>query len=482
MKFLDVSENLSVTASSLNLDPIFADERWQVLGDMIPDGIILVDQRGIVRYINAAAESIAETVRQDVVGQALQSFVSEANLPLNDLVDIFLRGARVNKVVSDPQGRSYALSTRSQRHRSGDNNCFLILLRNLNVLQRIAEGTEGGVADMSVQHPNGRGSTERDPIIVSEASSTMLDWGLRAMSMGSRLLILGESGVGKTQFARMLHRRSGPAGRPFVHVNCGSIPESLFESEMFGYERGSFTGALAKGKKGLIEAADGGTLFLDEVGEIPLQCQAKILQVLEGGVVQRVGATTPRKLNLQIIAATNRNLSQLVEEGSFRRDLFYRLSVVTLRLPPLWQRPELIPPLIDRFLGDVNRRRRTPLQIDAGCRARLQSYRFPGNIRELENIVEHLAVVCDTVAMVGDLPLAEVTTAAPPSPTLMPGDEPAASNASAALPAGFNLREAVRLYEAKLIETAIKSEGSKRRAAERLGVDIATIVRKTKGD
>jgi transcriptional regulator with PAS, ATPase and Fis domain len=449
---------------------------------MMPDGVILVDRSGIIRYINAAAESITETARQTVVGQPLLSFVAETRLQFADLMDIFLRGGRVNKVISDQEGRSYALSTRSHRQGNGESNCFLILLRNLSVLRKIASAGEGdGIVGLRAPQPGEGGRTERDPVIVGEATSTMLERGLRAMSMGSRLLILGESGVGKSELARMLHRRSGSAGRPFVHVNCGSIPESLFESEMFGYERGSFTGALAKGKKGLIEAADGGTLFLDEIGEVPLHCQAKILQVLEEGLVQRVGATAPRKLHLQIVTATNRDLAQLVAEGCFRRDLFYRLSVVTLHLAPLWQRPELIPPLIERFLVDVNRRRAVPLKIDAGCRARLQTYSFPGNIRELENIVEYLAVVCDAVATAADLPLAETAGVAPPQPAPVHVEESVEPATPVALPSGFNLREAVRRYESQLIETAIKSVGSKRRAAELLGVDIATIVRKSKG-
>ena len=249
---------------------------------------------------------------------------------------------------------------------------------------------------------------------------------------------------------------------------------------MLGYERGAFTGALARGKKGLIEAADGGTLFLDEVGEIPLQCQAKILRVLEDGLVLRVGATTPRRLRLQIIAATNRDLQQLVLEERFRRDLFYRLSVVTLHLPPLRQRAELIPPLLERFLADVNRRRTVPLTIDAGCRRRLETYSFPGNVRELENIVEHLAVVSDTVATVSDLPFAaEPGSVAQHSAIPAPSEQPEPLS-PAAFPQDFDLRDAVRRYESQLIDAAIRSVGSKRKAAELLGVDIATIVRKSR--
>jgi transcriptional regulator with PAS, ATPase and Fis domain len=323
------------------------------------------------------------------------------------------------------------------------------------------------------------GVPEDDPIIVGKATTTIVEHGLRALAMNIRLLILGESGGGKTELARLLHRRSGSAVRPFVRVNCGAIPDTLFESEMFGYERGAFTGASSKGKKGLIEAAEGGILFLDEIGEIPLHCQAKILQMLEDGVIQRVGSTVSRRIRLQIIAATNRDLMSLVEEGRFRRDLYYRLSVVTLVLPPLRERRELIPPLLERFLAKVNRRRDIALTLDPGCRRHLYEYAYPGNVRELQNIIEYLGVVCDQVATEADLPLAQRQHPAGGSSGPEAARMPQMPD-SADFPAGFSLRETVKHYESSLIDAAIQKTGSKRKAADLLGVDIATIVRKSR--
>ena len=479
MKFVNLPEGLA-SSSNADLELLFADERWRTLGDMIPDGLILVDRLGTVRYMNSAAESINEVARASIVGRPLGSFVKQSRLNCADLLDAFARGGRINKVVTDAEGRGYAFATRCHRQWNGETNCFLIIQRNLMVLARIASrgGADPALAGAPIaDNP----AAEREPVIIGDATTSILTRGLRAIAMGSRLLMLGESGVGKTELARLLHRRSGPPERPFVHVNCGSIPESLFESEMFGYERGSFTGASTRGKKGLIEAADGGTLFLDEVGEIPLQCQAKMLQVLEEGVIQRVGATAPRRLGLQVIAATNRDLRGLVEQGCFRRDLFYRLSVITLHLPPLRERPELIAPLLERFLADANRRRATPLKLDPACRRRLEQYPYPGNIREMQNIVEHLAVVCDHLAAETDLPFDElVRTLDPP---MLPAAAPCQElepELPAAFPSSFDLRDAVRKYESRLIEVAIKRTGSKRKAAELLCVDIATVVRKSK--
>jgi transcriptional regulator with PAS, ATPase and Fis domain len=485
MKFVSVPDNFSRTSATLDMEGFFTDERLQMFGDMIPDGLIAVDRAGIVRYMNTAAESINEIARASIIGRTLNEFVQQTRLDCSSLVDAFARGNRVNLVVSDGNERSYAMSTRCTRQWDGSTNCFLVVLRNLDAMARISNRTPEATGISGLTRSPDAIPAEAESIINGQEMTQLVDRGLRAMAMGSRLLVLGESGVGKTELARYLHRRSGSLEKPFVHVNCGSIPDSLFESEMFGYERGSFTGASTRGKKGLIEAADGGTLFLDEVGEIPLHCQAKMLQVLEEGIVQRVGATSPRRLRIQVIAATNRDLRKLVEEGCFRRDLYYRLSVVTVVVPPLRQRRDMIMLLLDRFLVEVNRRRTTPLKIESGCRNRLLNYTYPGNVRELQNIVEHLAVVCDKTATDMDLPLEQmdlpVDLPAPASCSCHSHGQAADHDAGLDFTTGFDLRDVVRHYESRLIGVAIQKAGSKRKAADLLCVDIATIVRKSKG-
>lgn len=475
MKFMSIEDNLTPSSRASDFEALYADDRWRALGDLIPDGLIMVDPAGLVRYMNSAAESINEVYRQMVVGHPLEDFIQQARLDYSVIPEAFHHGyARVNKVVRDVNNHTYLISTRSYRSWSGESSAFMILMRNLDALEKIARHTrEEQVSPVFAAPPCKSGATETEPIVNGKATTMAVARGLRAIEMNARLLILGESGVGKTELARLLHRDSSFATCPFVHVNCGSIPETLFESEMFGYERGAFTGASSRGKKGLIEAADGGILFLDEVGEIPLHCQAKILQVIEEGLVQRVGATAPRRLQLQIIAATNRDLRTQVEAGSFRRDLYYRLSVVTIVLPPLRERRELIAPLADRFLAKVNRRRKMPLALDPGCRRRLQTYAYPGNVRELQNIVEYLGVACDRAASETDLPFAFDPVSEAVAPCAQGAE-------SIDLSVAINLREAVRNYESTLIDAAIQKTGSKRKAAELLGVDIATVVRKSK--
>jgi len=313
----------------------------------------------------------------------------------------------------------------------------------------------------------------------------------RALHQGARLLLLGESGSGKTELARYLHRIVGTREEPFIHVNCGAIPESLFESEMFGYEKGAFTGALQSGKKGLIEAAEGGTLFLDEVGEIPLASQAKLLKFLEDGVVQQIGGRRGRRVSARIISATNRELWDLVMERRFRSDLYYRLAVITVELPPLRTQSALIGHLIDHFLDHANRMRRPALALGDDCRQALDGYDFPGNIRELHNIIQHLSVVADRQAVVAHLPDRVVgrrqavqdvagVPASPEQRTALSESAAALGEDAGALSLARPLKEQVRRFERTLIEQAIARCGSKRKAAKALGVDIGTIVRKTR--
>jgi transcriptional regulator with PAS, ATPase and Fis domain len=474
LKFLNPDASQSETAEQLDLGFLMTDTRWQLLADVLPDCIILIDGAGVVRYINPAAESANEVLRVEVVGRSLQDFVDKSPLSLGFTLQAFAGGSRVNRIVSAAtNGEDYRIITRCVRDRQGNIACFVIVAHSLDALADATDGAaKGAVLREGFGDAAPLANAAPENVILGELTTALVARGLKTLVLGSRLLLLGESGVGKTEFARLLHRRSGSPSRPFIHVNCGSIPETLFESEMFGYERGSFTGALNKGKRGLVEAADGGVLFLDEVGEIPLPSQAKMLQFLEEGGVQRVGATHVRRLRVQIVAATNRDLRKMVADGSFRLDLFYRLNVVTLRLPPLRECRDILDELIDRFLTRVNQRRSTAMRMDRSCRQYLRSYEFPGNVRELENLIEHLAVVCDGPVREKDIGEAISNTQA---------DSHRPATIAACHPVdGESLSQSVKRFEDRLIQDAIARTGSKRKAAELLGVNIATVVRKSR--
>lgn len=241
-------------------------------------------------------------------------------------------------------------------------------------------------------------------IAASKQMQDVLARARKVAAANSSVLLLGESGTGKEVIARAIHRLSARAQKPLVVVNCGAIPETLLESELFGHTRGSFTGA-TESRKGMFETADGGTIFLDEIGDLPLHLQVKLLRVLQEGEIQRIGENTPRKVDVRVIAATNRDLEQLVVEGKFRQDLYYRLNVIPIYIPPLRERREDIAPLIEHFIRKYSpagqRKHLSPEAL-----ARLMHYDYPGNVRELENAIEHAVVLSEGETItVEDLPL-----------------------------------------------------------------------------
>lgn len=215
----------------------------------------------------------------------------------------------------------------------------------------------------------------------------------RVAASGSSVCLLGESGTGKEVFAEAIHYASPCANGPLVKINCAAIPESLLESELFGYEKGSFTGANAKGKPGKFELANNGTLFLDEIGELPLPMQSKLLRALQEKTIVRIGGTRPVKLNFRLITATNRDLEQMIQEGTFREDLFYRICIIPITLPPLRERPSDIPLLANHFLQLLPLPNIEKLYFSAEVLEQFQQYSWPGNIRELRNTVERMAVL-----------------------------------------------------------------------------------------
>jgi two-component system NtrC family response regulator len=221
----------------------------------------------------------------------------------------------------------------------------------------------------------------------------VLEMAARVASRDSTVLIRGETGTGKELLARAIHQNSRRKGKPFVTINCGAIPRELLESELFGYAKGSFTGAFAP-KRGKVESADGGTLFLDEIGEMSLELQVKLLRLIQNGELEKVGATGPVTVDVRIIAATHRNLQTLIEDGAFREDLFYRLAVVPLEVPPLRERPDDIPELVEALFLRARQKHSLPnLTLQPHLLPYFAAYGWPGNVRELENVIERLTVL-----------------------------------------------------------------------------------------
>jgi DNA-binding NtrC family response regulator len=297
---------------------------------------------------------------------------------------------------------------------------------------------------------------------VSRRMRAVIELSERIGRTSSTVLITGESGTGKELIARAIHAGSSRAARPFISINCGAMPENLLESELFGHERGAFTGAV-KDKRGLFQEAEGGTLFLDEIGETSLTMQVKLLRTLQDHVVRRVGGNAEEQVDVRIICATNKDLGKKVADGSFREDLFYRINVIPLPIPPLRERRDDIPHLVKHFLEKVCREQRTPLKrISAEAMRRLEAWPWPGNVRELENLIERtVALEASEIVTSSSLPEEFLRPAGVPASTdLDPLDLP---------PEGLDLEAYLEWVGRRMMQQALdRTAGVQTRAAELL--------------
>lgn len=302
----------------------------------------------------------------------------------------------------------------------------------------------------------------------SEAMHKIFDLVKRVSQAPSNVLITGESGTGKEVIAKAIHYNGPLKDKPFVSVNCGAIPESLMESEMFGHKKGSFTSAFSD-KPGLFEVADGGTLFLDEVGELPLNIQVKLLRAIQERVVRRVGANEDTSIDVRIIAATNRDLEQMVKDGTFRQDLYYRLNVIQIKTPPLRDRRDDIPLLANHFLRKYNERLTKQIGgISEDAMEVLKKYDYPGNVRELENIIER------TVALEGGATI--LVESLPPFVSTPAGRKMASSKEIDIGPEGLDLDKVLGQIEKELLVKAIhQANGIKKKAAKLLHITFRSM-------
>jgi DNA-binding NtrC family response regulator len=339
-------------------------------------------------------------------------------------------------------------------------------------VKRLTKKTDGklGFEDMIAGAPSMRG---------------VVRLGQRAAASSIPILILGESGVGKEVIARCIQGASERAGKPFISVNCGAIPEHLVESILFGHEKGSFTGAHEK-KLGKFVEADGGTLFLDEVGELPLDMQVKLLRVLQEGEVDAVGSRRPTKIDVRIISATNRDLATQVKEGRFREDLYYRLNVFPIEIPSLRERHEDLPALVDHFVGRFNAEEGKAIPgVSPEALAMIQSYDWPGNVRQLENAIFRAVVLSDGGTLKPeDFPqISGLATLSPVSTTLVaPAPKPANDqDQPVAVTDGTGELRTLEAIERDLIQFAIDHySGHMSEVARRLGIGRSTLYRKVR--
>ncbi|PCH71256.1 MAG: hypothetical protein COC12_07565 [Rhodobacteraceae bacterium] len=456
--------------------PIFAAETQHDAAsrlEMFDDGLVILSTSGDVLHVTSEAARQLGIDTETARGVPLSRLSTKCE-GWDDLVAAMAAGHSVDRLLRRADGCEILAAPRSVRE-ADQSTIRMIVLRDLSGLDYRRERASGGGNTTHLQFI-AENRTRPDFVAQRRLDSELhrvLSRGERAMVQGARILITGESGVGKTEIAKFLHTTVADADEPFVVANCASSSDVLFARALFG------SGTEQGGPRipGLIEQSEGGTLFLDEVAEIPLSAQALLLRFLEDGLVTLPAGGQHRVVNVRVIAATNRDLRQLVRTGRFRADLYYRLAVVPLKVPPLREMPALIGHLTDRFLRTINQRRQTPLLVPHPLRDLLNEYSYPGNIRELLNIVQKLAIFLEETGDLAEL-IEDLFVPIDIAGIDGPKTEGAGLNQSGA-PLPSNLKSEVRRYERTLIDKAIRVHGSKRKAALALGVDIGTIVRKT---
>lgn len=430
------------------------------------DGFFITDGRGIVLRLNEAYERITGIKAAEVLGRSMAELVQDGvyDQSVTLLVMERLESVTINQIVKrsnkhilvtgnpifDEQGKLFRVVTNVRD------------VTELNKLERKLSKTkeEQRKFQAELSHLRSLQVSDSDLVYRSRVMAAVLELAGKVADVNSNVLITGESGTGKELIAKFIHRKGKGETRPFIRVNCGAIPDNLMESELFGYEGGAFTGAKKEGKPGLFELANGGTLFLDEIGELPLFLQVKLLRALQDRTVTRVGGIAPITVDVRIVAATHRDLAQMVKTGTFREDLYYRLMVVPIQLPPLRERKEDIPLLAIHLVEKLNssfgfNKALLPDVID-----RLTEYHWPGNVRELENAIERMLVTS-------------------PGDDIDAGALPASIASRGHLPrTDAKLKEAVAAIEEFMIRTALEKHGTLQSAADALGIDRTTCFRK----
>ena len=365
--------------------------------DTISDGVFISDAVGTTLYVNQMYADLVGVPARELRGKNVRDLVSEGLFDLALNPEVVRTGKPATYMQKLKDGKNVVISGAPVFDDKGRVCLVVTFVRDETRLAELNEQT--GEQRRLIKEINDKlafvaQSQGRDlePVFASSAMQSVALELKRYASTDATVLIMGETGVGKDVFARLTHRWSRRKDKILLKVDCGGISETLTESEIFGYVPGAFTGASSKGKPGYFEIADGSTIFLDEVGELPLSMQTRLLRVLQDNEIVRVGSSQPRKVDVRIIAATNRDLEECVEAGTFRRDLFYRLNVGTVRIPPLRERPEDVRVLAELFLRQYTTKYRKKLAFMDITLDMLARYRWPGNVRELQNLVHSLVI------------------------------------------------------------------------------------------
>lgn len=438
-----------------------------ILGN-IYDGVYITDGNAVTLLINQAYQAISGLKPEDVLGMKMKDVVSNGLIDKSGTLAVLETGKSVTMEQTFRTGKKALITSTPHYDGSGNISMVITVVRDITELYDLQKAYQ----ESEERHRSERDFLRRSRrfasqmVVADPDTQTVVERALKVAPLNATVLLLGETGVGKEEFAHLIYENSSRADQSFIGVNCGAIPPALIESELFGYERGAFTGASREGKKGVFESADKGTVFLDEIGELPLNMQVHLLRILQNMEITRVGGVRSIPVDVRIIAATNRDLQQMVQEKTFREDLYYRLNVVPITVPPLRERKQDIAPLVLSFLRELNKKYRDQKYFTHAAMEALNSYSWPGNVRELKNVVEQAVILS-------------------PQNEIYPVDLPIYSKLESreaeradSLEGGEDLKTELARVEYGHICRAYAKHGSVRAAAASLGMNDSTFVRK----
>lgn len=433
------------------------------------DGIYLTDANGVTLKVNEAYERITGLSKNDLIGKSMKWLIENNYFSESTTLTVIETKKPVTILQTLKNGKKILCTGNPIFDDLGNLTKVVTNVRDISELMDIYDQLKKiemlkDKYQKEVHHLRMEQLDATDIIAESPAMLEIISDICKVARVNSSVLILGESGVGKEEIAKLVHKNSKRKAGPFIKINCAALPGSLLEAELFGYEEGAFTGAKRSGKPGVFELAEQGTLLLDEIGEIPLELQPKLLRALQEREIRRIGGVKSINVDTRLIFATNRDLQNMVEKGEFREDLYYRINVVPIILPPLRERKEDIRPLILKFLHDFKNEYGIEKLISADSMEILINYCWPGNIRELQNVIERLVIIAEKKLI---------------TPKELPeniiSNQQCKNNNS-----HISLEEAVKNLERNLILKALKIHKTTRKAAKALGMSQSTVVRKCK--
>ncbi len=444
--------------------------------DSSHDGIWVCDGEGTVLYNNKASEKLTGVRSEEIVGKNVSTCVAMGYWAESVTLRALKQRSQVTVIQDMTLTGKKLLSTATPVFDS-EGNIVLVVSneRDITRLTALTDALEQSRKRESkyreeLIHIKQIESIREKFVVESEAMLRVIRTALKIAELEETdILLMGESGTGKGQVARLIHESSSRKDKPFVTINCAALPENLLEAELFGYEKGAFTGARDEGKIGLIELAQGGTLFLDEVGDMPITIQAKILTYLDDRMVTRLGGVKPRKIECSLIAATNKNLRRLVEKKTFRQDLYFRLNTFSLEIPPLRKRPEDIFELINFYLDFYNRKYKQRKRLYHSTIEKMLTFPFPGNVRELKNMIKRAVAICDDTH-IDDALLKAVL--------FKNSEETCEEELEDDAPRGLN--ERLDSYEKMILKKAMEQCKTTREMAAHLGISQPSVIRKLK--